>query len=39
MQLNADLATKWPNITEKKDALPDADQWKDVEDKRNLLET
>ena len=32
--LNADLATKWPNITEKKDALPDADQYKDVENKR-----
>ena len=36
--LNADLAKKWPNISEKKDPLPDADQWKAVEDKRKLLE-
>ena len=38
VQLNADLSKKWPNITEKKDALPDADAWKDKEDKRALLE-
>ena len=38
VQLNADLAKKWPNITEKKDALPDAEEWKDKEDKRQLLE-
>ncbi len=38
VQLNADLSKKWPNITEKKDPLPDADAWKDKEDKRKLLE-
>ncbi len=38
MQLNSDLSRRWPNITEKKDALPDADAWKDKEDKRQLLE-
>jgi ferredoxin len=36
--LNADLSKKWPNISEKKDPLPDADQWKTVEDKRKHLE-
>ena len=36
--LNADLSKTWPNISEKKDALPDADQWKDVEEKRQYLE-
>ncbi len=39
VQLNADLAKTWPNITEKKDALPEAEQFKDVEDKRKMLET
>jgi ferredoxin len=29
-ELNASLARVWPNITEKRDALPDADRWKDV---------
>jgi ferredoxin len=38
VQLNADLSKKWPNITEKKDALPDADSWKDKEGKRDQLE-
>jgi ferredoxin len=36
--LNAELAKKWPVITQKKDALPDADAWKDVESKRQFLE-
>jgi ferredoxin len=38
VQLNADLSKSWPNITEKKDPLPEAEQFKDVEDKRKLLE-
>ena len=38
VQLNADLAKKWPNITEKKDAPADADAWKDREDKREFLQ-
>jgi len=37
-QLNVDLCKTWPNISEKKDAPPDADQWKDVEEKRQYLE-
>jgi ferredoxin len=36
--LNAELAAEWPNITEKKDPLPDADEWNGVEDKLKYLE-
>ncbi|MCX7891775.1 MAG: ferredoxin family protein [Burkholderiales bacterium] len=36
--LNAELARAWPSITARKDPLPDADQWKDVKDKRGYLE-
>ena len=39
LQLNAELAEQWPNITEKKDALPDAEEWADKPNKRELLET
>ena len=35
--INARLAQSWPNITEKKDALPEADEFKDVTDKRAML--
>ena len=34
VEYNAKMAEDWPEITEKKDALPDADEWKDVEDKK-----
>ncbi|MFT7078027.1 MAG: ferredoxin, partial [Planctomycetota bacterium] len=37
VELNARLAGSWPVITEKKDALPEAEEFKDVEDKRALL--
>jgi ferredoxin len=37
--LNAELAKKWPVITEKKAAPPDAKQWEGVVEKKNLLET
>ncbi len=36
--LNAELSQKWPEIIEKHDPLPDADKWKDVEDKMQYLE-
>lgn len=36
--LNAELAKLWPTITEKKDALPDADAWIGKPDKAGLLE-
>lgn len=39
LDINADLAAKWPNITEKKDAPPDAEQWEDVPNKKQYLET
>lgn len=38
LKLNAELAANWPNITVKKDAPPDADEWKDVKDKSQYLE-
>ena len=38
LRLNAELAKVWPPLTEKKDAPPDADEWKDKKDKVNLLE-
>jgi ferredoxin len=36
--LNTKLSKKWPNITKKKPALPDADEWKDKPNKLDLLE-
>jgi ferredoxin len=37
-KLNAELSKVWPAITEKKDAPTDADEWKDVKAKAQLLE-
>ena len=36
--LNAELAKVWKVIIEKKDPLPDADEWAGVKDKRQHLE-
>ncbi len=36
--LNVELARIWPAITEKKDAPPDAEEWKDVPGKIEHLE-
>ena len=36
--LNRRLSKKWPNITKKKAALPNADEWKDKPNKLDLLE-
>jgi len=38
IQLNAELARQWPVINAKKDAPPDADQWKGQPGKRDMLE-
>ena len=38
LDLNRELAERWPNITEKKDALPDYEKWDGVKDKIKLLE-
>ena len=35
--LNADLATKWPNISKQKEPLPDAEKYKEAENKRSML--
>src|SRR5580693_3878223 len=37
-ELNAELAKKWPVISEKKEAPADAKQWEGVQDKVKLLE-
>jgi ferredoxin len=36
--LNVELAKKWPSITRMKPAPADADEWKDVRDKKQYLE-
>ncbi len=38
LKLNAELAKKWPVISEKKDAPADAKQWEGVPEKIKLLE-
>jgi ferredoxin len=37
LELNAELSKIWPVITEAKAPPPDADAWKDVENKREQL--
>ncbi len=39
LQLNKELSEKWPVITRIKDAPADADQWANVPDKLQYLET
>jgi len=36
--LNEKLSKKWPNITAKKDPLPDAEEWNNKPNKIDLLE-
>src|SRR3990167_4598930 len=38
LQLNAELAAKWPVITRLKDPPPDADEWAKVDQKLEYLE-
>ncbi len=38
LEINAELAKEWPVITEKKDPLPDADEWNGKPDKLAYLE-
>jgi ferredoxin len=38
LTLNQELAAIWPNITEKKDAFADAEDWNGKAGKRSLLE-
>lgn len=37
LQLNAQLAGKWPLITQSREPLPEADRWAQVNNKRALL--
>ena len=37
VELNAKFSAEWPNITEQQDPMPEADKYKDVENKRDLL--
>ena len=38
LDLNQRLAESWPNITEQQDPPPDADDWREIKEKRHLLE-
>ena len=38
LKLNAELAEVWPNLTEKKEPLPEAEQWADKPNKLQYLE-
>lgn len=38
LELNTELAEIWPNIVEKKDPLPDAEEWDGKPDKTDMLE-
>jgi ferredoxin len=38
LQLNAELAKTWPVIADKKPGPADADDWKEVKEKRQYLE-
>jgi ferredoxin len=37
LELNREYAEKWPNITREKDAPADADEWRDVKDKKQYF--
>ena len=38
IKLNEELSMKWPNISVRKDPLPEAEDWKDATDKFQYLE-
>lgn len=38
LDLNTRLSQSWPSITKRKEALPDAEEWKDKPNKRDMLE-
>jgi len=38
LEINAELCEIWPNITEKKDPLEDAEEWAEVKGKIDHLE-
>lgn len=38
IQINADLAKNWPTITKRIDALPEAEEYSKITDKKQLLD-
>jgi ferredoxin len=38
IDLNAELSKEWPSITRAEEKADDADEWAEIDDKRNLLE-
>ena len=38
IEINAKLADVYPNISEAKEPLPDADEWKNIKEKKHLLD-
>jgi len=38
VEINDELSRVWPNITEKKDSLPDAEEWDGVPNKLDHLD-
>ncbi len=38
IEINARLAVDWPEIAQQKDPLPEADEFKDVQAKRDMLD-
>ena len=38
LKINTELSEQWPNIDKAKDPLPEAEEYKDIKDKRNLIE-
>ena len=38
IEINAELSEIWPNITEEKDQLPEAEEYSQIKDKKHLLE-
>ena len=38
IEINAKLADVYPNISEAKESLPNADEWKNIKEKKHLLD-
>tara|TARA_B100001027_G_scaffold154151_1_gene108331 strand:+ start:364 stop:690 length:327 start_codon:yes stop_codon:yes gene_type:complete len=37
VEINEDLSTEWPNISQKKESMPEAEKFSGIKDKINLL--
>ena len=38
IKINDEMSQQWPNITDQKDPLPEAEEFKEVKNKKNLME-